>query len=171
MRTWHDEVVAGVQQQFSEAAEAAERARKRSAAMIDFWRSTTDAVKSFCNSANRQLNKPIFTVDSMDQGGNYLCSITYKGPSEQVGGISLDQDQLHLTITIYGKTERFTLERNEHDVAVAVHANKTHFTPDEVAEETIRSITQIEAGRKFQRPERPIRFEEDELEMLKLREL
>jgi hypothetical protein len=161
MTSWHNEIVTGVQQQFKAAAEATECERKRRSAVIDFWQSAIDAVSQFCSEANRQLEKETFIAISVGQDNNYWCSITYKGPNDWMGRISLDGDQRVITFTRSGPAERFTLQPTGDSGAVAVHANGRRFTSEELAEEVIRSIVQIDAGRKFQMPARSIIFEED----------
>jgi len=161
MTSWHDEIVTGVQQQFKAAAEATERERKRRAAALDFWQSSIEAVRTFCSDANRQLGKETFIAVSVGQDDNYWCSITYKGPNDWTGHISLDGDQRVITFTLSGSDERFTLQPGGASGAVAVHANGRQFTCEELAEEVIRSIVQIDAGRKFQMPARSIIFDED----------
>lgn len=163
MTSWHDEIVSGVKKQFDAAAEAADRERRRSEAVIDFWRRTCDALKLFCNDANGQLGKQIFDALPVSQDRNYVCSITYKGPTERLAGVSLDGDLQDITVTIPNQSEKFTLKPSEGRTAVAVHANEKEFTPNELAEEVIRSITQIDAGLKFQMPARKVRFDEDDV--------
>jgi hypothetical protein len=96
-----------------------------------------------------------------------IGQVTYSGPTERLGGVSLDTDQRGITITIPDQSEKFTLEVAEDETATAVHANEKQFRPDELAEEVIRSITQIEAGRKFKRPKRKIKFDDDETRTLR----
>jgi hypothetical protein len=162
MNNWKNEIVAGVQRQFSAAAQAAEREERRRKAAINLWQCTVKILGSFCDSANRELGKPIFTADAVSQDNNYVLTITYRGPTERLGGISLDPDLKTVTITAPNQSEALTLVSAEDETLAAVHANRKKFAADELAEEVIRSITQLDAGRKFQMPARRFRSDKDE---------
>src|SRR5690349_3426392 len=128
MTIWHDEIIAGVQEQFKAATEAAELEQKRRKSAAAFWLRAISTVTSFCEAANAKLGKQVFVAAPLEQSNNYACSITYIGPTQRLGGISLDAEQRNIAMTIPGQSQTLTLKTGTESSVIAGHANGNEFT-------------------------------------------